>query len=141
MRKTKDFAFVHFSTRASAEQALAQSHNLIIDQAEVEVTVWVLPLKVLIKHRNPPNFKINVVDFVIPLKPFLWSSWVWGNNLGFLSYPYNLIIDQAEIDVTIWVLPLKVLDKHWNPTFFKNKCSRFCYTLKTFSLINLKLRY
>ena len=52
VKKTKDFAFVHFSTRVAAETALAAANNnnnnghsggLLIDGAEVEV-LWSKPV-------------------------------------------------------------------------------------------------
>lgn len=35
MKKAKDYAFVHFSSRESAERALAKSTGIVIDEAEV----------------------------------------------------------------------------------------------------------
>ena len=43
VKKTKDYAFVHFTSRASAERALKASRELRIDEAEVEV-VWSKPV-------------------------------------------------------------------------------------------------
>jgi len=43
VKKAKDYAFVHFSTREAAEKALKSSNPLIIDDAEVEV-VWSKPV-------------------------------------------------------------------------------------------------
>ena len=43
VKKTKDYAFVHFSSRAAAEAALASSENLMVDEAAVEV-VWSKPV-------------------------------------------------------------------------------------------------
>jgi len=43
VKKTKDFAFVHFSTRKSAEQALSSCENLQIDGTLVEV-LWSKPV-------------------------------------------------------------------------------------------------
>ena len=35
VKKAKDYAFVHFSSRDAAEQALAASKGLVIDEADV----------------------------------------------------------------------------------------------------------
>ena len=43
VKKAKDYAFVHFSTREAAEKALKASNPLTIDDAEVEV-VWSKPV-------------------------------------------------------------------------------------------------
>jgi len=43
VKKAKDYAFVHFSTREAAEKALEGSNPLSIDDAEVEV-VWSKPV-------------------------------------------------------------------------------------------------
>ena len=43
VKKTKDYAFVHFSSRAAAERALNASRDLRIDEADVEV-VWSKPV-------------------------------------------------------------------------------------------------
>jgi len=43
VKKTKDFAFVHFASRKSAEKALASCENLKIDGASVEV-LWSKPV-------------------------------------------------------------------------------------------------
>ena len=43
VKKTKDYAFVHFSNRDSAERALTECRDLKIDNAEVEV-VWSKPV-------------------------------------------------------------------------------------------------
>ena len=43
VKKTKDYAFVHFSSRAAAEKALSGCKDLKIDEAEVEV-VWSKPV-------------------------------------------------------------------------------------------------
>merc|ERR1719481_2391581 len=43
VKKTKDYCFVHFSTREAAERALSASGNLKIDDALVEV-VWSKPV-------------------------------------------------------------------------------------------------
>ena len=43
VKKAKDYAFVHFSTREDAEKALEASNPLSIDDAEVEV-VWSKPV-------------------------------------------------------------------------------------------------
>ena len=43
VKKAKDYAFVHFSSREAAEQALSCCKNLLVDEAEVEV-VWSKPV-------------------------------------------------------------------------------------------------
>ena len=43
VKKTKDFAFVHFGTRKAAEKALSSCENLRIDGALVEV-LWSKPV-------------------------------------------------------------------------------------------------
>jgi len=43
VKKAKDYAFVHFSSREAAEKALSSSKALVIDDAEVEV-VWSKPV-------------------------------------------------------------------------------------------------
>ena len=37
MKKAKDYAFVHFSSRDAAERALAASKGLVIDEADVRL--------------------------------------------------------------------------------------------------------
>ena len=38
MKKAKDYAFVHFSSRDAAEHALGASKGLVIDEADVRVS-------------------------------------------------------------------------------------------------------
>ena len=49
VKKMKDYAFVHFVNRESAEKAFRASKKLIIDGSEVEVSWWVETIEILLK--------------------------------------------------------------------------------------------
>jgi len=44
VKKAKDYAFVHFSSREAAERALAKSTGIVIDEAEQVEVVWSKPV-------------------------------------------------------------------------------------------------
>jgi len=44
VKKAKDYAFIHFSTREAAERALAASKGLVIDEADQIEVVWSKPV-------------------------------------------------------------------------------------------------
>ena len=72
VKKAKDYAFVHFSTREAAERALASSKGLVIDGAEVG---WSLGLLGVYPCDHSSNLKRTLADLYPPQQvEVVWSK-------------------------------------------------------------------